>query len=60
MKPDELKAKSDLINKIMYAVNAQAAGKQNARRADGDMFFALAFRSNEELMDICKKAGIPL
>lgn len=60
MKPDELKLKSDLINKIMYAVNAQAVGKQNARRADGDMFFVLAFRSNEELKDICKKSGIKI
>jgi hypothetical protein len=56
----ELKAKGELINKIMYAVNANAAGKENGRRADGDMFFALAFKTEKELKEICNKAGIPI
>ena len=54
--------KAELIREILTAVNANAEatrGTQRAtKKADGDMFFALAFRTEKELKEICKKAGI--
>lgn len=56
--------KAELIREILMAVNAHAEatkGTQNAsKRADGDMFFTLAFLSEEELTKICKKANIKI
>lgn len=54
--------KADMIREIAMAINANAdrtAGTQNAtKKYDGDLFFALAFRTEKELMTICKKSGI--
>ena len=54
--------KSEMIREIALAINASAAataGTNNAtKKYDGDMFLALAFRSEKELEEICKKTGI--
>lgn len=51
--------KSEIIREILMAVNANAE-RTNGIKADGDLFFSLAFRSVKELQDICKKTGIKL
>ena len=56
--------KAEIIREILTAVNAGAEstkGTQFAtKKADGDMFFSLAFMTVKELTQICIKAGIPL
>jgi hypothetical protein len=54
--------KAEIIREILMAVNASAEatkGTQNAtKKADGDLFFSLAFCTKKELLEICKKAEI--
>lgn len=56
--------KDDLIREILTAVNAGAEstkGTQFAtKKADGEMFFSLAFLSEKKLKNICKKIGIKI
>lgn len=56
--------KAVMIREILAAVNAQAERSKDwvkpSKRADGDLFFSLAFLSEEELLEICKEAGIIL
>lgn len=54
--------KEKLIQDIIYAVEMNAVTKDNTKwetkHADGDLFFALAFRTEDELKQICKDSGI--
>lgn len=54
--------KAELIREILMAVNANAEatkGRQNAtKKADGDLFFSLAFMTEKQLTKICKQIGI--
>ena len=54
--------KDTMIREILMAVNANAEatrGRQNqTRRADGDLFFSLAFMTEKQLIKICKQIGI--
>ncbi len=42
--------KAQLIQQILSQVNAHAVGK----KADGDLFFRLAFMSENDLRNLCK------
>lgn len=52
--------KRRLISLIIQAVKAHATATPNARQPDGDMLFALAFRSVVELRQIAENAGLRL
>jgi len=56
--------KKEIIREIIMAVNANADRTKNypfpAKKADGDLFFHLAFRTEKELIEICQKTGIRL
>lgn len=46
--------KKQMIEEIL--IKARAGGAH----IDGDMFFALAFRTEDELRGICREIGIPV
>ena len=54
--------KGEMINEILGAVNAQAERTKGSihqtLKADGRLFFSLAFLTEIELKKICKKIGI--
>ncbi len=53
----DIAEKRRLISLIVQAVKTQAQAR-NTREPDGDMLFALAFRSVAELQQIAAAAGI--
>ena len=57
-------SKAEMIREIIMAVNVQSDAKRGTafqtKTADGQLFFALAFRTEAELKAICIKAGISL
>jgi hypothetical protein len=56
--------KGEMIKEIIMAVNAQSERTKGTmfqtKKADGDLFFTLAFRTEKELKAICGEVGIKL
>lgn len=56
--------KADMIREVLMAVNNQAERTRGTifqtKKANGDLFLTLAFRTDRELKEICKKVGIKL
>lgn len=56
--------KGEIIREILMAVNARAEQTKGThyatQKADGSMFFKLAFMEEKDLKQICKLSGIKL
>ena len=54
-------SKDSMIQEILMAVNLRAISSNGTKQhADGNLFFSLVFRTEQELKEICKEVGIKI